>query len=132
MYKGSCLCGQVQYEIDSELGEFIYCHCRSCRKASGSAHGANSPVPRSAFRLVHGANLIREFESSPGKFRAFCSNCGSPIYARKTNDPETVRVRLGSLDTPFVKTPKAHAFVGDKAAWAPITDDVPQFAGWPS
>ena len=81
MYKGCSLCRNVQYEIAGELGEFGYCHCTSCRKASGSAHAANAPIERAQFRLVSGAGTLREFESSPGKFKAFCSQCDSLIYA---------------------------------------------------
>jgi hypothetical protein len=66
VHKGSCLCGRIQYEIDGELGDFGYCHCRSCRKASGSAHAANAPADRATFRLVGGADTLREYESSPG------------------------------------------------------------------
>lgn len=129
-HRGSCLCGGVQYELDAELGEFGYCHCTSCRKASGSAHAANAPIDRQYFRLVSGAQVLREFESSPGKLRAFCSRCGSPIYAYLVSSPEVIRIRLGSLDTPFGKQPRAHTFVSDKAPWEPIGDDLPQFPEW--
>jgi hypothetical protein len=130
MYKGSCLCRNVQYEIAGELGEFGYCHCTSCRKASGSAHAANAPIERAQFSLVSGADTLREFESSPGKFRAFCSRCGSPIYAYLVASRDLMRIRLGTLDTPFTKTPKAHTWVSDKATWEPIGDDLPQFLEW--
>lgn len=130
MFKGSCLCGQVKYELSAEPGEFGYCHCTSCRKASGSAHAANAPVDRADFHLREGINVIREFESSPGKFRAFCSNCGSPIYAYLAQSSDVVRIRLGSLDTPFQKQPKAHTFVSDKAPWEPIAHGIPQFEAW--
>ena len=130
MHRGSCLCGDVKYEIDGELGDFGYCHCKSCQKASGSAHAANCPVLRSDFRLLSGADSLREFESSPGKFRAFCSRCGSPMYAYLAANPQTLRIRLGSLDTPFEKTPRAHTFVSERALWAPIGDAAPQFPAW--
>jgi hypothetical protein len=130
MYEGSCLCGSIQYQVDGELGDFGYCHCRSCRKASGSAHGANSPVDRTQFRLLGGSETLREYESSPGKFRAFCCKCGSPIYAYLTASPEVIRLRLGSLDTPFDKQPRAHTFVADKAFWEPLDDALPQFPEW--
>src|SRR3954464_10990189 len=104
MYKGSCLCKSVTYEISGEIGEFGYCHCKTCRKASGSAHAANAPVDRASFQLLQGKSLIREFQSSPGKFRAFCSNCGSPLYVYLAATPGVLRVRLGTLDTPFFKT----------------------------
>ena len=130
MHKGSCLCGNVRYEIDAELGDFGYCHCRSCRKASGSAHAANAGVDRAVFRLLSGSDTLREFESSPGKLRVFCSRCGSPIYAYLTSSRDVIRIRLGSLDTPFDKRPTAHTFVSDKADWEPINDGLPQFPEW--
>jgi hypothetical protein len=130
MHRGSCLCGSVRYELSGELGEFGYCHCTSCRKASGSAHAANAPIDRDKFTLVSGEDVLREYESSPGKLRAFCSCCGSPIYARLAENPDTLRIRLGSLDTPFAKQPRAHTWVADKASWEPIDDGLPQFDRW--
>jgi hypothetical protein len=130
MYEGSCLCQSVRYRIDGELGDFGYCHCKSCRKASGSAHGANAPVDRARFQLLSGESALREYESSPGKRRVFCGTCGSPIYAYVTSTPDVLRVRLGSLDTPFAKQPRAHTFVSDKAPWEPIEGDLPQFPEW--
>jgi hypothetical protein len=130
MFDGSCLCGQVRYRLSAEPGAFGYCHCASCRKASGSAHAANAPVDRSSFHLLQGQSLVREFQSSPGKFRAFCSNCGSPLYAYLTAVPDVIRIRLGTLDTPFTKQPQAHTWVSEKAPWDPITANVPQFQTW--
>jgi len=133
VHQGSCLCGSIRYEITGELGDFGYCHCTMCQKASGSAHAANSPVDRDRFRLVSGAEALREFESSPGKLRTFCSKCGSPVFAYLTATPDVIRIRLGSLDTVFEKRPKAHTFVGSKASWEPpIPDDLPQFEAWAS
>jgi hypothetical protein len=120
----------VRYEIDAELGEFGCCHCQSCRKASGSAYAANAAVERARFRLVSGDATLREYESSPGKLRAFCSACGSPIYAYLTASADVLRIRLGSLDTPFASEPRAHTWVSDKAAWDRIADGLPQFPEW--
>ena len=73
---------------------------------------------------------MREYESSPGKFRAFCSGCGSPLYAYLKATSDLIRLRLGSLDTPFEKYAKAHTFVADKADWEMIYGDLPQFDTW--
>jgi len=130
LHAGSCLCRSVRYEVRGEFGDFGYCHCRSCQKASGSAHAANVPVARADFSILSGSETLREFESSPGKYRVFCSTCGSPIYAYLATTPDVLRVRLGTLDTPFTKLPKAHTFVSERAPWAPIVDGVPQFPEW--
>lgn len=132
MHRGSCLCGKVKYEIDAELSDFGCCHCTSCRKASGSAFGANAGVDRATFRLVAGDDALKEYESSPGKLRVFCAHCGSPIYAYLTKTRDVIRVRLGSLDTPLAARARAHTFVSDKAEWDDIDgfSSVPQFAEW--
>jgi hypothetical protein len=130
MYEGSCLCRNVRYQITGEIGEFGYCHCTSCRKASGTAHAANAPVRRSDFHLLSGADELREFESSPGKVRVFCGRCGSPLYAYLRASMDILRIRLGTLDTPLARKPVAHTWVSDKAPWEPIEDRLPQFPEW--
>lgn len=124
--KGSCLCGRVRYEIDGELGPAIYCHCRLCRKASGSAFATNASVAAQAFRFVAGESLVRGYESSPGQLRKFCSGCGSPILKTNAEQPDTLRIRLGSLDGAPDVSVVGHIFVGSKASWHSIEDDLPQ------
>ena len=130
MHKGSCLCGSIRYELSQELGDFGHCHCKSCRKASGTAYATNAPVDRAHFHLVGDGGTMREYESSPGKFRAFCSRCGSPIYAYVAATPDILRIRLGALDTPFSKRAKAHTWISDKADWDPVEGALPQFPRW--
>ena len=80
--RGKCLCEGVRFEISGPPGPLGYCHCGQCRRASGSAFGANADVAKSDFRFASGVELVREFESSPGVFRAFCSRCGTHLYYR--------------------------------------------------
>ena len=126
---GRCLCGDVQFEIDGKLGPAIYCHCSQCRRASGSAFAANASVRARYLRFRSGRDAIREYESTPGEFRAFCSRCGSPVYSRLASDPETFRIRLGTLDGDPGRRPLSHVWVGSKAVWHEITDGLPQFEG---
>jgi hypothetical protein len=131
VYEGSCLCGSITYRVDGELSDFGYCHCRSCRKASGSAYGANAGVDRADVTLSDAGGYLREYESSPGTVRTFCSSCGSPIYAYLTTTPDVIRIRLGTLDTAFEKRARAHTFVSDKASWDVIEGELPRFDEWP-
>lgn len=131
MHNGSCLCGTVRYEIRGELGDGVYCHCSRCRKANGSAFAANAPVAAKDFVVVAGASSLKTFRTEAGVERLFCSNCGSPIISRRDSMPDVVRVRLGTLDTPPEAAPRAHIFVGSKAAWFEIHDDLPQFVERP-
>ena len=66
---------------------------------------------------------MREFEATPGKLRAFCGRCGSPLYARMEAVPELRRVRLGGLDADPGARPQAHLHVASKAPWETLCDD---------
>jgi hypothetical protein len=126
MTEGQCLCGAVRYEVDGDLGETRLCYCVECRRASGSAFTANVRVPASNYRLLSGREHIREYESSPGRFRAFCSRCGSPVHARGATDPDWIRIRLGGLDADAPARVAAHVWVSEKPRWYVISDDHPQ------
>ena len=128
MLEGGCLCGGVRFRVTGKLGPAGYCHCKQCQRASGSAFASNSPVRTSYFALTSGAELVTEYESSPGKYRAFCRRCGSPVYSRRDSEPELRRIRLGTLDADPERRPLAHVWVGSKAPWHEITDSLPQFA----
>jgi len=127
MLKGSCLCNSIQYEIHGELGQAMMCHCSKCRKANGSAFAVNAAVKADEFKITSGQEFVTEFESTPGVFRSFCKKCGSPLVSRRPSQPDVLRLRIGTLDTPVKLKPVAHIFVGSKAVWDEIHDDIPQF-----
>ncbi|MBL8414702.1 MAG: GFA family protein [Propionivibrio sp.] len=131
MHTGSCLCGEVEYEIDGALGPIVYCHCSRCRKSTGSAFTAVSRVASSDFRIVKGEEHLRSYRNDSGLHRVFCGACGSAIIGKRENLPEIVRVRIGTLDTPNHDKVSSHIFVDSKAEWENIPDDAPQYSEWP-
>jgi hypothetical protein len=84
-------------------------------------------VRKENFRILDGGELIKEYESSPGNRRAFCSNCGSPLYKTFADIPSVRRVRLGTLDAAEGVKSVAHIWTGSKSDWFEITDDLVQF-----
>lgn len=128
MYSGSCLCSGVRFRLHvDELAPIQICHCAQCRKAQGAPFASNTPVARTAFELQSGQGLLKSYESSPGKMRCFCSQCGSPVYSWRTAMPDVLRIRAGLLDEPAQATLAFHAYVGDKCSWWRIDDDLPQY-----
>ncbi len=105
----------------------MYCHCSTCQRANGSAFGANAPIRSRYLKWVSGRDSIREYESSPGKFRAFCPRCGSPIYSRRVDDPDSFRIRLGTVDGDPERRSRAHFWVSSRAPWFEISDDLAQY-----
>ncbi len=125
MIRGSCLCRGIRFEM-TDVPIIVLCHCSICRKANGSAFDAGGAVPSDDFRLTKGRDLIHSYESSPGTIRAFCRVCGSRAPG-KSPDGKFYYVPTGLLDDdPGVK-PALHIFVGSKAPWWEITDNLPQF-----
>ena len=127
MHHGSCLCGAIRFEVAGELSGIQLCHCSQCRRGSGAAFAANLPVRAQDFRIVVGQP--KAFESSPGKQRLFCGDCGSPIISRTAAVPDMVRVRAGLLAEPVETKAVFHFHVSSKASWLPIADDLPQYPG---
>ncbi|HMJ10593.1 MAG TPA: GFA family protein [Polyangiaceae bacterium] len=132
MLKGSCLCGGVRYEAEGPLLFMARCHCVQCRKASGAEFATNGSVSADTFRVIEGAELLAEYEWSPGRARVFCKRCGSPLFKRAADSPNQVRLRLGSLDSELDQQPLFHVFVSEKPGWSDISDELPRYDKLPA
>lgn len=119
--RGGCLCGAVRFAYDGEfggaLGKITVCLCGQCRRSQGLG-AAVGPARAEDFRITRGAEVITEYESSPGKRRAFCRLCGSPLYSRRDANPEVLRLRLGVFDElPAGLRVEAQIFAEDAPKW---------------
>jgi hypothetical protein len=128
MVRGGCLCGSVRYEVRGAVGRVSHCHCSMCRKAHGAAFATYGRVQRSEFTLVSGAGDVASYSSSPGVTRTFCRQCGSNLQFISEKRPTTLSLALGTLDDDPEVQGSLHIFVGSKAPWFEITDDLPQHA----
>ncbi len=129
MYKGSCLCGSIQFTLNGEISAPIYCHCSRCRKASGSAYATNGFVNKSELQVTDAENTLNYYESSVGKRKYFCSKCGAPIYSSNSSKPEKLRIRLGSIDSDIAERPVSHNFITSKANWEELEATLPMYEG---
>ena len=135
--RGSCLCGEVRFEIDGPLMRSSHCHCRQCQKAHGAPFRTRARVAAADFRFLAGEELVSFYESTPGTHRGFCKVCGTPVLVKfdehsrsAQTDPGAVAlhgVALATLDDDSGIRPDAHAFIIDKAPWLAVTDDLPQY-----
>ena len=101
------MCKGVRYQVDSLDMPISHCHCESCRKAHAAAFVATAGVMREHFRWTQGEELLSSFESSPGKFRHFCSRCGSHLIAERGHQPHVI-VRVATLDDDPGGRPTSH------------------------
>lgn len=124
--KGSCLCQKVMYEITGELTDVLNCHCSMCRKLHASAFRTRAKVATKDWNTLTGVEYIKLYESSEGEHKSFYSECGSSLFTKFDSAPDILGFPLGTQDDdPRVKATR-HVYVGDKAPWFEISDDLPQ------
>jgi hypothetical protein len=122
---GKCECGTVRFRVADEFLYAANCHCSRCRAATGSAFKPFAGIEREKLELTDGEDaLLVVGEETLNDMR--CGACGSLLFS-VVRDGAYVHVALGSLgDAPSIR-PTHHIFVGSKAPWFEITDDLPQF-----
>ena len=124
--RGECFCGKARYLVADEFLYAANCHCSNCRRTTGSAFKPFAGIKRDRFRIVQDDELIIVGESDCHD--AHCARCGSLLYS-VVRDGQYVHVAMGTLvDDPAIR-PTKHIFVGSKAPWFSITDDLPQYSG---
>ncbi len=116
MLRGSCLCGEVAYEVEALASPIGHCHCHTCRKAHSAAYATTALVKRADFRWTRGDDVRAAYESTPGKLRHFCPRCGSHLMAEWV-DRDGVILRLGSLDTDPGEQPVVHIWTSHDVPW---------------
>ncbi len=122
---GKCLCGAVHYAVADEFVYAANCHCSNCRRATGSAFKPFAGIARDKLSIIKGDEDLMIFGEEAGH-DAHCVRCGSLLYS-VVRDGAYVHVAMGTLvDAPSIR-PSKHIFVGSKAPWFTIADDLPQY-----
>jgi len=88
-------------------------------------------VPKTSFRFVKGEELLTKYRSSEDTVKSFCKVCGSAMVNQWDPEPESWGLAMGSLDDDPGARPSMHIFVGSKAVWYDITDDLPKHKTFP-
>jgi hypothetical protein len=130
---GGCLCGAVRYESTGEPVFSLLCHCRDCQRQSGSAYNAALRVPAAGFRVTQGAPklYVKTADSGNTVSRAFCPECGSPLFLRVSARPDLVGIRVGTLDDPSAFRPEADIFVRSAQPWDHMDPALPKYDTYP-
>jgi hypothetical protein len=122
---GKCFCGAVQYAVADEFLYAAYCHCSNCRRTTGSAFKPFAGIERGKLRLTQGHGDLLIFGDEQGN-DTHCKACGSLLYS-VVRAGAWVHVAMGTLvEGPTIR-PTKHIFVGAKAPWFTITDELPQY-----
>ncbi|MGF6372071.1 hypothetical protein OKW40_004821 [Paraburkholderia sp. RAU6.4a] len=122
---GRCLCGAVHYSVRDEFVYALNCHCSNCRRATGSAFKPFAGIERDKLRITRGEDSLLMFGDARASHDVRCKICGSLMFS-VVRQGQYVHVTLGTLTDSPAMSPTAHIFVGSKAPWCSITDQLPQ------
>lgn len=122
---GGCMCGAVEYTVKDAFQYALNCHCSQCRRTTGSAFKPLAGINRPDLEVVRGVDATMTYGDAGAAHDIHCRICGSLLFS-VVREGAYVHVPMGTLmDVPTIK-PEMHIFVGSKAAWFDITDDLPQ------
>ena len=130
---GSCLCGEVTYEVDPPFNTMLHCHCSRCRKGTGTGHATNLIADPNHFRWLTGADAIARYDLPAAKSfsKWFCRRCGCPV-PRLRRAGDLMVIPAGSLDSDPPCKPDGHIFWGSRAAWGCDSGGLPTYDELPA
>ncbi len=125
---GSCLCGDVQFEMTGELRDSVACHCTQCRKTSGHFVSATA-VSKDDFKITVDKGL-KWYQSSHGARRGFCANCGSSLFWDQ-DGRDKMGIMSGTIDGDTGIQTSNHIYVSKKGDYYDLDDDLPKYRTYP-
>lgn len=98
----------------------------------GAAFATFAGVASSGFRYLSGETDVTTYESSPTHKRVFCSVCGSNILISLDKEPDAIYLSMSAIDGDPPRPEGYHIYVGSKAPWHEINDDLKKYDTEPS
>ena len=93
-YVGSCHCGAVRFEIETDFPELTQCDCSMCRRRNALM----VKVHESKFNLLAGDDSLTEYRFHTGTARHFfCKACGIYPFHRKRVTPDYLGINVHCL-----------------------------------
>jgi hypothetical protein len=130
---GGCACGAVRYEISGAPVFSGNCYCRDCQRSSGTAMASILGVPKGTVKILQGEARYFELTADSGNkiSRGFCPTCGTPLFSLLAGMPDMMGIKASSLDDPSRFSPAMNLFTSSAPAWAPLTENLPNFPKMP-
>ena len=94
-HTGSCHCGSIKFEIESDLEKIVQCNCSICIKRNAKM----IMIPKDNFKLLEGSESLSlyQFNTEIAK-HFFCKKCGIYTHHNRKSDPNGMGVNLGCIE----------------------------------
>lgn len=125
---GGCHCGKITYTAEVDPDKVGICHCTDCQTLSGTAFRVSVAATKENFILKGEPKIyVKTAESGAKRAQAFCSECGTPIYATAAENPQVFNIRLGTARQRDVLRPKAQGWYRSAREWVNDLSSMPRF-----
>lgn len=126
-HTGSCLCGNVSFEVSGEIKAISHCHCRDCQKSHAAAFATFGSTEAENFS-IKGEAFLNQYTEPEGSTRLFCRVCGSVVRWIGSGEKHAgwISFPISLLDTKYESQKQKHIWVSDKVPWYSISDGYPQ------
>ncbi len=133
-FKGRCLCGKIEYEVNGGRHTSYSCHCRDCQYITGGNPNTAIYIPQATITINTGKPSFYSTTSENGtnKTQYFCGKCGTPLYGKSKMFPESVVLKVGSLDDPSAFQSSMNVWVSSAQDWHYINPELPKYDKAPS
>lgn len=125
--KGSCHCGNVEFDARVDPRRIGICHCADCQTFSGSAFRVSVLVSGDDFKLQKGDPSVYEKTAESGNRRKlmFCGDCGTHIYGTTEGTEKPVySVRVGVLAERANLQPVVQVWCRSEVPWLENLSDI--------
>ena len=125
---GGCYCGEVRYAIDGDSVAAIQCHCRECQYFTGGQ--VNTVMFFSKKDFIYTQGIPKKFARSDidnPVIRQYCGNCGTSIGNESRSRPDTMIIKVGTLDDPSIFMPETAIFTCDMQDFHSIPQGIPSY-----
>ena len=127
--EGGCACGAVRFRINGPLMGMGVCHCRACQHSTGGGPNYVAIAPKGSLEVTKGTARTYHSKADSGADigRAFCADCGSPLWSEPGADLPIMAVKAGALDDPSGLTPSMHIYTEAAQPWHLMHEGLPAF-----
>ncbi|UJR11000.1 hypothetical protein I4U23_015184 [Adineta vaga] len=133
---GKCLCEQITVSISKDIlnssDKIAICHCKNCCRAGGFLGAISIIIPETDVKIEGQPKIYQDPNTDSGTpiQRAFCGNCGSPVYTATRKVPGILVVKLGLFDN--IPKPTIEGYCKSMPSWAKPIDGIQHFDTMPS
>jgi hypothetical protein len=126
---GGCACGAVRFKTTATPMGVGVCHCVDCQKSSGGGPNYVALVPKTGFEVTKGEARVYSSKGDSGADigRAFCAECGSPLWSVINEQAPYFPVKLGAFDDSSGFTPNLHLYTASAPPWHLMHEGLPAF-----